>query len=258
MIYFQSLKKCLTRSRPCLYLFLSVILVVNFSEIAYSKSQYPSEKTLITKIHKRKSNSFGPTLKFVEKKYGTRAVKPLLRIANKMNYSDPDRYIALMIAAKIGGKGISRQIKNFLKDRSWMMRSGALKALQAVGDSRIASAALPMIDDPALVVRMEAVETIDRLKPIGSKQALLLTLEDPSNFHKGKAQWLPQKSLRILRKMKLTKMDLIKISRLLKYSKDEKLQSEIIKTFEFKLGKPKALKSKIAHLKYWKKYFKQN
>jgi hypothetical protein len=45
------------------------------------------------------------------------------------------------------------------------------------------------------VVRLEAVQTVRALKPEGAALALLQTIEDPANYHGGKAQWVPPLAL---------------------------------------------------------------
>ena len=80
-----------------------------------------------------------------------------MQIASDPRNEDSNRYVALMSAAKLGGPSGAPFILSFLKDRSWMMRSGALRALTALENPKTAEAVLPLLRDPALVVRAEAV-----------------------------------------------------------------------------------------------------
>jgi hypothetical protein len=151
-------------------------------------------------IHSKvnRSPSFENLTQAWEKKYGTQAFGALIQIASDRKNPDSDRYIALMSAAKLGGKGAASSILAFLKDSSWMIRGGALRILAAFGSKDSGEAIIPLIHDPALVVRVEAVETLSVLKPKGTAEALVSAIEDRENYHAGKAQWVPQKALRAL------------------------------------------------------------
>lgn len=145
--------------------------------------------------HRLKNTSFEILTRSLEKTYGTQAFQPLIRIALDRKNPDPDRYIALMSAAKLGGTGATPSLLPFLHDSSWMLRGGALRALSVVGNAETGQALIPLLRDPALVVRVEAVDAIRILKPKGAADALVATLTDSSNYHAGKAQWVPQKAL---------------------------------------------------------------
>ena len=133
---------------------------------AQSLAQEPLSARLRTEILNRPAGSFEPLIRRWEKTHGSQAAAPLLGIAGETKaLGDPERYVALMAAAKLGGPAISPAMASFLKDRSWMIRSGALRALRALGDPRSGAAALPLLKDPAMVVRSEAVDTVAKLNP---------------------------------------------------------------------------------------------
>lgn len=195
------------------------------------------EATLRTDIRKRKGAEFGQLLKNWSKRHGARAVPPLLKIASDRKLQDADRYVALMAATKLGGTGITRDLAAFLNDRSWMLRSAALRALGALGDSAQAEKVLPLLRDPALVVRTEAVETVRRLKPSGGVDALVEAIESPQNYHRGKAQWVPQKALSALIELKPSSRIAPRIAALLKRQTDPSLQQSALSTLEAITGK---------------------
>ncbi len=153
-------------------------------------------------LAERRSLSFGPLVRIWETKYGAKAVPSLLNLASDAKRADTDRYLALMGAAKLGGERISRQIARYLSDTSWMIRSGALQALSGLNAREESHRVIALLKDPALVVRVEAVRTVVKLQPTGSVDALLSSLEDPRNYHGGKAQWVPQAALRGLIELK--------------------------------------------------------
>ncbi len=67
-------------------------------------------------LAERKSVSFEHLLNDWEDKYGAGAVPSLIKIASDLQLSDPDRYIALMGSAKLGGEKITTVLLPFLKD----------------------------------------------------------------------------------------------------------------------------------------------
>lgn len=154
--------------------------------------------SLLKDLKSRTNSSFDLLVKSWEQRYGTQAFFPLIEIVKNRKNSDPDRYIAVMSAAKLGGTESASALIPFLKDPSWMVRSATLKALTALGNPLSADATLPLLRDPALVVRVEAVEAVRVLKPRGAALALVNTLGDQGNFHGGKALWVPQKALTAL------------------------------------------------------------
>lgn len=155
-------------------------------------------------LSERSSLSFDHLLSGWQAKYGSKAVPALIKLASDRTQKDPDRYIALMAGARLGGSSMKSAVSPFLKDQSWMIRSAAIRVLSAFYNSEekdssdlseLKNQMFNSLKDPALVVRTEAVEAIDRLKLPGSGDALLNSLEDSSNYHKGVAQWVPQRAL---------------------------------------------------------------
>ena len=187
-------------------------------------------------IQSRKSSDFKVLLKRLESNYGSRAVDPLLRLANDTRLSDPDRYIALMGSAKIGGKGIAPRILPFLKDSSWMIRNGALRALSVLKDPRTGPGVLKLLQDPALVVRLEAVAAVESLRPSDAAPALVRAIHDKANYHGDKAQWVPLRALQALEKIG-NRAIAQKLTLLLDRHQDPALLQQTIKTLEKLTGK---------------------
>lgn len=184
----------------------------------------------------RKGTQFASLLKTWENHYGPGAVGPLFEIASDTHAEDTDRYIALMGAAKLGGIEVAPRTANFLKDKSWMLRAAALRILAAfpgLSKSYPATAlqTLSLLHDPALIVRTEAVETVRKLNPKGTAQALGLALEQAENYHAGKALWVPQKSLDALVSLH-AKEQAPKILPLLRHQKDPALQQRALRSLE--------------------------
>jgi HEAT repeat protein len=169
----------------------SAILAFPFSASATS----PSVSALKNDLLSRKAPSFDALLKTWEIRYSSEAVAPLLKIAADRKLADADRYVALMGAARLGGKEGAPLLVPYLKDSSWMIRSGALRALSALGNHATAKSVLPLLNDPALVIRSQAIQAVQALKPEGSIEALVSVLERGANYHAGKADGVPQKAL---------------------------------------------------------------
>ena len=178
-----------------------ICLLSLFCTSSWAVQRKVTAESLEKQIQFQGSQGFASLIRQWESSYGTAAVDPLLRIAKNASKEETKRYVALMGAAKLGGASLSSEIETFLQDSSWMLRSAALRLIAGFGNPSAGQAALPLLHDKALVVRAEAVETIRILKPAGSARALLSTLNDPENYHRGKALWVPQKALRALASM---------------------------------------------------------
>jgi HEAT repeat protein len=223
-------KKCLRAS-----LSYSVILLG-----VYSSSTLASIPNLVDKlkadIHARTGTSFEVLLRHWETTYGTSAFHPLLKIVSNTQNPDSERYIALMSAAKLGGSDSAPLFVPFLKDPSWMIRSGALRVLSAFSNPVTAEAILPLLRDPALVVRAEAVDAVLALQPKGAVEALISTISDPANYHGGKAETVPQRALRALAQMK-KKEAAPQLVPLLRLSLDSQILMLTVQTLETLTGK---------------------
>lgn len=176
--------------------------------------------------------SFQSLLQSWNTRFGSKAVEPLIKIASDSNWEDGKRYMALMGAARVGGKNSSPQIVPFLKDRSWMIRSAALRALCALDANDQGEQVLSLLKDPALVVRSETILAIEHLKPIKAIESLVQALHDPYNFHKGKAQGVPQLALQALVKLQAQAEIAPQLAPLLNYHRDPRFQQLTIKTLE--------------------------
>ena len=206
--------------------------------LAATSSDFDTLKSLKADLSKRRAGGFDLLLNQWETRLGSKAVAPLLQIAADRRESDADRYIALMGAARLGGTDLAPVLTRYLDDKSWMIRSGALRVLRALGHPSTGRAVLPLLRDPALVVRSEAVETVEKLRPPGSEEALLSVLEHPANYHAGKAQWIARKALRALVTLKASGAA-PRLRPLLsnEHGKDPQLQAATVEALEALTGK---------------------
>jgi HEAT repeat protein len=260
-------KKCSTLNAPPITLFwafacASSALSLNASSTWAALPQTTQVNDLRSLLQKdlgtRTGLTFERILKNWESRYGTRAVQPLLGLASDSKLTDPDRYLALMGAAKLGGSEIAPKLTSLLSDPSWMIRSGALRAISALNHPATSSSVLALLRDPALIVRVEAVEAATRLRPPGVKEALLQTLEDSANYHQGKAQWVPSRALAAL--VKLGARDAApRLMPLLSRSSDPKLQRQTVEALESLTGRKMATQGSISlKIEAWKKFLAQS
>jgi HEAT repeat protein len=208
----------------------------------------PLSATLRSDLTTRRNNSFDALLLHWAKQHGATASLPLLELTRDTRLADADRYLALMGAARLGGQALAPQLVPTLKDRSWMLRSGTLRALSALKNPVTRDAVLPLLKDPSLVVRTEAVEAIRILRPEGAREALLQALESPANYHRGIAQWVPKRALQALAAIQ-AKDAAPRLLPLLNRAVDPALQATTIETLESltgkKLGKTGPLKVRV-------------
>lgn len=246
-----SSKKCLTAKAIAVLLamssFSSATALAAYSNVA------PSQATLVQDINSNKEVDFEGLLQQWTTQYGSLASQPLLSIAKDRRNSDRQRYIAIMGAAKLGGPAVAQKIAPLLKDKIWLIRNAALRALGALKDPATAKAVLPLLKDPALVVRAEAVEAVKILKPPGSTQALLSVLQSQDNYRFGKAQWVPQRALSAL--VVLHDFSVVPYLRpLLDHQKDPELQRQTIFALQTLTGIDKGAKLSLnEQVDTWKK-----
>jgi HEAT repeat protein len=197
-----SLKKCLTPKNS--FRLASGLLLLSLGaslETRAAPAPSKDQSALYSQIEndlteQRHSQDFSELLNQWENQLGKKAIPPLLSIAQNSEKTDTSRYIAIMGAAKLGGESILPQIAEISEDSSWMVRNAVLQALRMIGNAESGKIALKLSKDPALVVRLEAIQTLGLLQPEGTKETLLEAILDLSNYHRGKALWVPEAALK--------------------------------------------------------------
>lgn len=220
---------------------------------ADSKNPVPILEEIRKDLKLRKSASFEFLTEHWKKTHGTHVIRPLLALAKEVNESDFDRYIAIMGLARIGGKEVAPWILPFLNDRAWMVRIGTLRALMFLNYSKAGSQIISMLRDPALVVRREVVIVIEKLHLKAGIQPLVQTLKDKKNFHKGRAQWVPNRALKALIELKAPANISKDLRHLLEYQQDPGLLRETVTTLDQLNGQKTSTRSLKDRVRYWKK-----
>ncbi len=215
-------KKCLTLSffalPSFLYLFFTLLPAVcphsassdAWAAIDSSKQKHSIESFLASDLatfRREKLTDFKSLISKWERVYGVSAIPGLKNISKDTKAKDSDRYVAILATTKIQGAKSAGEAVALLDDKNWMVRSAALKSIEILGYSPAGPKVLEKLaKDPALVIRLQAIETIIRLRPVGYEGALVSATTSgqnyrPANYKAGRADWVPQRALEALREL---------------------------------------------------------
>jgi hypothetical protein len=166
-------------------------------------------RILQAQVNSNESESSNRLIQGLQKDYGDKAKPVLFSIARDSKLSEQTRYTALMAASRLNLKtGIpEKELKTFLKDKSWMMRTGALRIFHLLFKTKnmqpsdFREILFTALKDPALLVRNQAVQMVDDLDVKLALPLLILALEDPQNYHHGKPLMVPQKALQSIKRI---------------------------------------------------------
>ena len=182
---------------------------------------------------KQRDENFEPLIEAWSKQFGTALPATLKELAENEKSEDRSRYVALMALVRYDGKNSADTAKKMLKAKSWMPRSAALKAIEILKDASMEAEVVKTLqDDPALVIRAQAVDTLVALNTKDTPAHLLSAVYDKKNYRKGDyktgvADWVPQRALAGLRTLntrdsRLAKTYSIKLLPIINDAKDAK------------------------------------
>ncbi len=242
------MRKVKSSSRPilkkCLNLSLSFLFAGTFASAAIPTGKL-TEKTSVeshvrgdlAEFRKQKRSDFQELIRRWDTVYGTASAPFLLKIAKDAKANNSDRYVAILAHTRILGPSKASELVLLLDDRDWMVRSAALKSIEILGYTAAAPKVLEKLaSDPALVIRLQAIETLNKLRPTGLADALLRAAMDgqnyrPANFRTGRADWVPQKALEALRELRPAGYAR-KLLPLLNEMKDGRMRAHALHTIE--------------------------
>ena len=138
-----------------------------------------------------------------------------------------------------------------------MIRSAALKALTALNYTKASQKVLPLLKDPALIVRNDAIDAAVILRPKGIIPAILALLKDSRNYHRGQAQWAPLKALEALVAIGAKQSTAHELSHLLEFKNDRVLLISTVQTLERLTGKRFEKNKLNEQVQAWKSYLAQ-
>jgi hypothetical protein len=234
-------RKCLS---PKVALSLIAALAVSSAFAAIPKSSLVGKMTVesvlrkdLAAFRKEKRTDFQSLTRKWDRVYGAASAPSLLKIARDRKAPNSDRYVAILAHTKLSGPRDAKALLDLLGDHDWMVRSAALKSVEILGYAPAAPKVLRILaKDPALVIRMQAIETLMRLRPAGVADALLNAAMDgknyrPGNFRKGRADWIPQRALAALRELKPVGYSR-RLLPLLNEAKDGRIRAHALYTIE--------------------------
>ncbi|MCB0377724.1 MAG: hypothetical protein KDD33_04465 [Bdellovibrionales bacterium] len=186
-------------------------------------------------------------------KMGPTAYKKLY----KMSFDDSQpmkmRWKAFMVMTSIGGKKSLPEIDRALENKAWFMRSAGLLALENVDQGQARKRARQVLQqDPAMLVRVNAVDILAKDPSKSSRSALWKGLDDELNFHRKRSLWIREHIAKSLAEDP-TKRELLSWKRML-HSEDHQLQIHASKALSQLAGK-KDIEDPKKQLAYWKKKF---
>jgi HEAT repeat protein len=250
-----TLKKC--SSLSLLAVASASLLTVSLPALAAIPSTSLTGKTTVeamirgdlASFRREKQTDFQSLVQKWGRVYGSASAPSLLKIARDPKAPDSDRYVAIMAHTKIRGPHDATELVALLDDSDWMVRSAALKSIEILGYAPAAPKVIGKLQsDPALVIRLQTIETLMRLRPPGLADALLKAAMDgknyrPGDFRKGRADWIPQRALAALRELRPANYAQ-RLLPLLNESKDGRIRAHALFTIEalesktLKAGRP--------------------
>ena len=163
-------------------IFLAVLLMSGINGFG----SIPKKATDLSQILNDPTNKKWTLLK----KQGSTAYSELKQIAFSDAQSMSMRWKAFMALARMGEKEALPEVKLALESSDWFMRDAALKVLPYVDKAQAYLAAIEALNDPALIVRSTAVETLKTVGLPESAERLYTELSSKKNFIKDQRLWI--------------------------------------------------------------------
>jgi hypothetical protein len=142
-------------------------------------------------------------------KMGGRSVPVLMSVMQNDAYPDRSRWVATFLIAQIMGKKSKKFLAKNISHPHWLIRMASLKSLQMLGAKEFQKSFETALFDNAMVVRSQALQTIERMQFKNSGAAVLRMLEDEKNYReiKGvqKRTSIVSKIIRVLGNLKFLK-----------------------------------------------------
>ncbi|MCJ8277756.1 MAG: HEAT repeat domain-containing protein [Bdellovibrionales bacterium] len=169
-------------------------------------------------------------------KMGPKAYRKLNNMAfdsaNNMN----TRWKSFMVMTSIGKKKSLPEIDKALRDDQWYMRSAGLIAMSKVYRKKsLEWAQFLLKKDPALLVRLKAVEVLSAVPGNKYKKLFWSKLYSKENFHRKQSLWIREKLVSHLADYP-QKSDL-KLWKKALSDTDEKIQAQAVRALEKLSGK---------------------
>lgn len=100
------------------------------------------------------------------------------------------RWRALTMLSRVNAVKAEVPLAQAAQSSEWFMRNAALVGMEQTNRAFTLKWAEKLLDDPALVVRTAAVQTLTEIRAIEKKDLLFEKLYSAENFHRGHSLWV--------------------------------------------------------------------
>lgn len=173
------------RKLPALLVSLSLTL-----SLSASASLTEADKDLSTHLLMKfstpiKKENF-PALKQEVFAMGGRSVSVLTQVMREEKYPEKNRWMATFLLAQLMGDKSAPYISRYSQHPNWLMRMASLKALTALKQKEQGQLFAKALKDDALLVRVQAMESIKTLNLTQYAPHVWATLYDKRNYYETK------------------------------------------------------------------------
>jgi HEAT repeat protein len=121
-------------------------------------------------------------LKLMTKDLGPKAVPTLIKVMKENRYPEKNRWQATFLLGQTMGRRSAPFIAKFIDHPLWVMRVAALKSLHALNQRDYLHVYQKALKDSSLIVRVQALDSISRMKIEKMGSSVWNMLYDQSNY----------------------------------------------------------------------------
>lgn len=114
--------------------------------------------------------------------HAQKSVPALIEVMKSADYPDKNRWIATFMLGRIMGKNAGEFISKFTQHPNWMLRLAALKTLLALDQKQYQKAYVRALKDDAMIIRLQALENIKRMRLKTLAPYVWAMLYDKTNY----------------------------------------------------------------------------
>ncbi len=115
-------------------------------------------------------------------KHRHKAVPVLIKVMKESKYPEQNRWQATMLLGQVMGKKSAPFIAKFIDHPHWMMRVASLKALLGLKQDQYHQVYAKALRDPSLIVRVQALDNISKMKISPLAPQVWGMMYDQSNY----------------------------------------------------------------------------
>lgn len=135
------------------------------------------------------------------KNQGDAGFEALKQLAFDSNQALQLRWRALTMLPRVNAVKAEAPLAEAAQSSEWFMRNAALVAMEQTQRTFTLKWAEKLLDDPALVVRTAAVQTLTAIHAVEKKEILFQKLYSAENFHRGHSLWVRKHIAKALQQM---------------------------------------------------------